>query len=385
MDYLRLGRGGSAGRLSWPPSQSTHWLSPIASIILFEMTLILSLIGDDTGLFSVSDVLLSRPDSEPPCLSLPLQPGSSSYVGHPDSLAGLAQKMTLVSPTVMTLWSGSYPVARLLIQLIRDATKTSGSILDIRAIAEGSGLAEQELNSTALIVHQVHNGRLFVDSFNAQTGTVANISAAWDGSGTFDFLEDTIIRAAEPHSWQVILRSLMTRIISSLVGEAVYKSNYDYLYGGWFELIVGRTLGLRKIPYAIKFWGRRGNQLGYDAPLFFNWYKGSSLFVCSLDQHSGQSLPRIIEIPDLLSGKPWRQVRTKPIFRPEFTFHVVMDDADRHWEIYVSDRHSDGHMNLWVNKRGAYTMKLRRSFLDLMMSRSAVPAFVSSKASDSGA
>ena len=84
----------------------------------------------------------------------------------------------------------------------------------------------------------------------------------------------------------------------------------------------------------------------------------------------------------MLSGRRWRKVVCKLVFRPEFTFHVVIDEAYRHREIYVSDRHSEGHMDVQITKRGAYIMKVRRAFIDHIMGGVILPDFVVKKASD---
>lgn len=348
------------------------------------MTMILTMLGEETGLFSLGDILLSGPAPGRADLPLPLQFRSVARTSAGHSPRGFSQKITIVSPSAFVSWAGSYAIARTLIRAIRDAGKPEEAV-DLTAVVAASGLLPNELDQVSLIVHQLIGRRMQVDCLNATHGHIEGVEAAWQGSGAFDFLQDTIIDAGgRAATFQTIMRGLMLRLASTLAGEALHGSPYDYLYGGWFEIVISRTLGLRKIPYAIKFWGRRDGELGYDAPLFFNWYKGKSLFICSLDQHAGSSDVRVIEVPDLLSDKRWRTVRCKPICRPEFTFHVVMDDRDGHTEIHVSDRHSDGHISVHVTKGGAYTMTVKRAFIDRMMVGNATPDFKLKKASDAG-
>lgn len=345
------------------------------------MTMILTALGEETGLFVLRDILTSTPQKVRAKVPLPLQFEALVHSAGDYSVAGFAQKLTLVSPTVLVAWAGSYVVACALIKAIKDAARPDVA-LDLATIVSTAGPSEAEIERVSLIVHQVLGDHIQIHCLNAEHGRIDGVDAAWSGSGSFDFLHDTIIeRGGADSSFAEILRGLLLRAATTLAGEAISGSNYDYLYGGWFELVISRTLGLQKIPYAIKFWGRRGNEFGFDAPLFFSWYKGSSLFVCSLDQHSDTSDVRVIEVPSLLSGKPWRRVQVRPRFEPEFTFHVVLDDDEPQTEIHVSDRHSMGHMDVEVTKRGGYVMKVDEAFISQIMGRKTKPAFSVTKAS----
>ena len=347
------------------------------------VTIILTALGSDTGLFSLGDILTSAPGYPGTGLPLPLQFDSAARSSGEYSLRGFAQKLTLVTPNVLVSWAGSHIVARALVKRVRLIAR-SDKYVDLAAVVSASGLSDAELAEVSLILHQVVGDSINIQALNAERGEIDGVDAAWQGSGAFDFLHDTVIDAGgRGAGWEAILRSLLTRVASTLAGEALNGSPYDYLYGGWFEMVISRTSGLRKVPYAMKFWGRRGDEYGYDAPIFFNWYEGKTLFICSLDQRSGSSDVRTLAVPDLLSSKKWRKVRTKPRFQPEFTFHVVLDEDGGGTEIHISDRHSLGHMTLEVSMDGSYQMKVAKSFIDQMMGGTAVPAFLISKGSDS--
>lgn len=344
--------------------------------------MILTALGEEIGLFALGDILTSTTQSVNTGLPLPLQFDALIRKSDGYSLHGFAQKLTLITPTVLVSWAGSSAVARLLIHAIKDATEPKTPI-DLAEIVVNSGLSEAEVQNVSLIVHQVIDGRIEIQFLNSEHGPIDGVQAAWSGSGSFDFLTDTLIgRRGEDAHFAEILRGFLLRAAVTLAGEAMHGSNYAYLYGGWFELVISRTLGMQKIPYAIKFWSRRSGEYGYDAPLFFNWYKGSSLFVCSLAQQSGRSDVRVIEVPDLLSGKPWRRVKVRPRYAPEFTFHVVLDEDDPQTAILISDRHSIGHMNVSVTKSGNYTMKVDSGLIDHIMANAVTPRFVVRKASD---
>jgi hypothetical protein len=346
------------------------------------VTIIVTALGSDTGLFSLGDILTSAPGYPGVGLPLPLQFDSLARSSGGYGLSGFAQKLTLVTANVLVSWAGSYITARALVERVRLSAMHDDHI-DLAAVVSGSGLSDAEVAEVSLILHQVVGDRIEIQCLNAARGEVDGIDAAWQGSGAFDFLHDTVIDAGGPASgWQVLLRSLLTRAASTLAEEALYGSPYDYLYGGWLEMVISRTSGLRKVPYAMKFWGRREEEYGYDAPIFFNWYEGKTLFICSLDQRSGSSDVRTLEIPDLLSGKKWRKVRTTPRYQPEFTFHVVLDDDTGGTEIHISDRHSLGHMSLEVSTNGSYEMKVATGFIDQMRRGAVAPAFVISKRSD---
>lgn len=346
-----------------------------------ELTMILSALGEETGLFALGDILVSSTWSDGTALPLPLQSDHHARSAAGYKLTDLAQKLVLVTPTMLVAWSGSYAVARALTSAIRNASKKA-SLIKVAAVVHDTGMSETELHQVSLIVHQLAGTQILIDCFNAEHGHIDGVRAAWQGSGAFDFLHDTIIDAGgQAATFQTTLRSLLLRAASTLMAEAMDGTPYDYLYGGWFELVISRTLGLRKIPYAIKFWSRRGQELGYDAPLFFNWYEGKSLLVCSLDRSDAGPRVRVVEIPDLLSSRRWRVVRTRPKFRPEFTFHVVLEEEGGR-QIFVSDRHSAGHMDVEVGKRGSYTMKVQQPFIDSILGRHAVADFRVKRRSD---
>lgn len=346
------------------------------------MTIILTALGSETGLFSLGDIITSAPGYLGAGLPLPLQFDTATHSSAGYALSGFAQKLTLVTPNVLVAWAGSLIVARALAEQVRVAAMRGGRI-DLAAAVSASELSQAEVTKVSLILHQVVGDQIEIQCLNAERGEVDGIDAAWQGSGSFDFLHDTVIDAGGRNSgWEAILRGLLTRVASTLAGEAIHRSPYDYLYGGWFEMIISRTSGLRKVPYAMKFWNRRGDQYGYDAPIFFNWYEGSTLFVCSLDQRSGSSDVRTLKVPDLLSNKRWRKVRTKPRYHPEFTFHVMLDQDTSDTEIYISDRHSLGHMTLDVSQDGSYQMKVATRFIDQMRAGATVPSFRVSKRSE---
>lgn len=346
------------------------------------MTIILTVIGNDTGLFSLGDILTSAPGYLGAGLSLPLQFDAPAHSSGGYGLSGFAQKLALVTPNVLVAWAGSYAVARALVERVK-LSAIRDEHVDLTAVVSASGLSTAEVAEVSLILHQVIGDQIEIQFLNAERGEIDGIDAAWQGSGAFDFVHDTVIDAGGRGSdWQAILRGLLTRAASTLVGEAIHGSPYEYLYGGWLEMVISRTSGLRKIPYAIKFWGRRGQEYGYDAPIFFNWYKGKTLFVCSLDQRSGSSGVRTLEVPELLSSKKWRKVRTTPRYQPEFTFHVVLDEDADGTEIYISDRHSLGHMTLEVSRDGSYQMKVAKEFIHQMMGRHVTPSLRVSKKSD---
>lgn len=346
------------------------------------MTIILTALGSDAGLFSLGDMLTSAPGYRGIGIPLPLQFDEAARSSGGNTLVGFAQKLCLVTPTVLVSWAGSHIVAVALTKEVQRAARDGRSI-DLVSLVAASGLSPTEIEQVAFIVHEVVDGEVKIQCLNAEQGRIDGMDAAWSGSGSFDFLHDTIIATAEDAPrWQDMLRSLLTRTATTLAGEAMHGTPYEYMYGGWFEMVISRTAGLRKIPYALKFWGRRSGQYGYDAPVFFNWYDGRTLYVCSLDQRSGSSDVRVLEVPDVLSGKKWRKVRIKPRYRPEFTFHVVLDEETGGTEVHISDRHSPGHMSMTVSKDGRYKMSVRHEFIDSMMAGTTEPIFTVSKESD---
>jgi hypothetical protein len=349
------------------------------------MTIILTALGPDAGLFSLGDMLTSAPGYQGIGLPLPLQFDSASRSSGGNTLVGFAQKLCLVTPTVLVSWAGSYIVAVALTKEVQRVARDRLHV-DLASVVAASGLSTAEIEQVALIVHEVVDDKIEIQCLNAKRGVIDGLDAAWTGSGSFDFLHDTVIATNDDAPrWQDMLRSLLMRTATTLAGEAMHGTTYDYMYGGWFEMVISRTAGLRKIPYALKFWGRRGGEFGYDAPIFFNWYRGRTLYICSLNQRSGSSDVRVLEVPDLLSGKKWRNVRVKPRYRPEFTFHVVFDEETGGTEVYISDRHSAGHMTMTASMDGSYQMRVGHDFIANMMGGTVKPIFTVSKNSDVGA
>lgn len=348
------------------------------------MTVILTALGPDAGLFSLGDMLTSTPGCHGIGLPLPLQFDRAARSSGTDTLVGFAQKLCFVTPTVLVSWAGSHIVAVALTKGVKRMA-LNGVPVDLASVVAVSGLSPTEIEQVGLIVHEVVDDKMKIQCLNAERGIIDGLDAAWTGSGSFDLLHDTVIGTDDcAPRWEDMLRSLLLRTATTLAGEAMYGTSYDYLYGGWFEMVISRTAGLQKIPYALKFWGRRGGEYGYDAPIFFNWYQGRTLYVCSLDQRSGLSDVRVLEVPDLLSGKKWRNVRVKPRYHPEFTFHVVLDEETGRTEVHISDRHSAGHMTMTASVDGSYEMRVARESIDSVMGRTMKPIFTVSKKSDVG-
>jgi hypothetical protein len=99
------------------------------------------------------------------------------------------------------------------------------------------------------------------------------------------------------------------------------------LYGGWFEISLGRANAFEKIPYAIKFWEKNGDTLVADGPTFMGWYVGHKLNVCRFSHVGSRPKPELTIVPDFLKRRAHLPPPDAPI-RPTFITHIVFANRD---------------------------------------------------------
>src|SRR4051812_12710885 len=116
------------------------------------MTLIFSHRSPITGLFALSDTVVSTLPKYAQEIELPFRADTLSHHAKGYALKGLQQKTTIARRT-MLMWAGSAIVARALFEVILEKSDAGGDLVDIREIMSRSGLSEQELGEISLIYH----------------------------------------------------------------------------------------------------------------------------------------------------------------------------------------------------------------------------------------
>jgi hypothetical protein len=298
------------------------------------MTLIYSRLGD--GLLTISDVLVSLPAAfGEQLVALPFHIEPLSHLSGEWALAGVRQKMILAK-NALILWSGSVLIARTIIAEGLEASRGGQEFLDFPVFLEGLGLTEAELADVGIIYHFFGPEGILRYCHNTEMLRSGADQIAYSGSGGWDFVVDTTIEktntakaSREQHVGDIY------RCIVTLIREGWTKNNYDYLYGGWFEVAFDEAGITRKIPYAIKFWsvGKRG--LRADLPLFFSFYDDDDLVVCRADVSQGRAQVGVHLIEPPHRHNPDKIKPASIRWEPKFVCHVVLQEGTDGVSLYM--------------------------------------------------
>jgi len=338
------------------------------------MTLIFSHVNPNTGLFALSDILASRPShTDPAPISIPFRQEPLTHANAGYSLAATIQKSVIFGRT-MILFAGTVVIARAIIEQIRSASDDGQNKIDLMELLDASGLSAKELDAVSLIYHYTPPGpRLLRAQWNCEKiempGTDELFSA---GTGVWNFFENHQYTSnGELPDYERVLASLLTRLSVHPLYEANSSESLDHLYGGWFELAHRDGATFTKVPYAVRFWARRGGVLFSGGPIHFGWYRDNTLTISrfQFEEKNGiRSLNQDLDIvPDLLGrdegGIP------KEAIRPNFIIHIVHDlDEQDAVHILIDHQIESEGMILEVSPtgiRGAETHELRKRLLDL--------------------
>lgn len=348
------------------------------------MTLIYTALGD--GLVAISDVMLSSPTKSASKVNLPFRTEPLSHRTGNLCPSGLAHKSVLAENTLI-LWAGSYPVARSVIEAVMDASRQGRLFADFPRILGSIGLDDSELQGASFIYHYCDGERIQQFPFNCYKIQVGRKSVCYQGSGAWDFVDNTRVtpagEARSPNA-QAFFGNV-GRAIFNLASEAWSTKNYDYLYGGWLEIIVDEQEKLVKLPYAIKFWQRTDAGLVLSLPVFFSWYVGHDLVICRADVEEGGSSVNLHGIRDFLR-RPGGLGEEIPAaqWKPRIVFHVVGFEGSDQIDIWIKKDVDPGFQVTVDSRTGGMGNQISKWLMDELSAEYAGdgPSFVLEKPFD---
>lgn len=341
------------------------------------LTLIASHRSRITGLFTLSDTIVSKPEAPPgdfPGLRLPARDGPVRHANKGLEIAGLMQKSIIFGRT-MVMWAGRAIVAETLIKNIRDASADGKDQINLEGVVTNSGLTEDEQRDVSLIYHYVLGEDLLERRYwrcnHYEQGETTDLITTGSGEGFFfDNLRMEGVDDRPAH--ETVLSTFMSKIISHSLFEWDGTSSLDYLYGGWFEIAVKSATSFQKIPYAIKIWVRDANSLGSGGPTLFGWYSADDLVISRhtvTEPKIGEFQPVFehIVVPDMLKRQQAIQIPAH-VIRPYFIGHVVVDTDERTSYLFLDTEKDSKLMTVEAGAGGltvAWSPELRKRLFAL--------------------
>jgi hypothetical protein len=168
----------------------------------------------------------------------------------------------------------------------------------------------------------------------------------------------------------VSFNDLLARSVLHLAIEATSVRNYDFLYGGWFEIAsLDEELTFEKIEYGIKFWHQNADgSIRLDLPTIYSSYVNDDLVLTSLFNNKRGGVDVVVnQIDDLLGRQPTVPNRI-PAWSPRYLFHIVTHAEGKKIRFFWE---SDEQSFWWViSESGAERFEVKPPFLDLLISGS---------------
>lgn len=340
------------------------------------MTLIFSYISPITGLFAVSDILISRPKKDVPIsVSIPFRENPFEHSSRDYALAGTSQKSVIFGRTMIS-FADSVMVARAVIKYIREVSDDGQIEINLEKTMEDSGLSQKELDQVCLIYHFNPSGPSIVrTTWNCDKLDINGSNAVWAaGSGTQNFFENIITRLDDRiPDHEKVLQSFYSRLASHPVSEMVGTDSLDHLYGGWFELTYRDEMSFTKVPYAVRFWARKSGTLASGGPIHFGWYHGHDLNI-TRGQISEKDGSKSLMTSNFVVTDFLRRPSSVPAawsIKPYFVIHVVFDEDNFGTAHILIQSDADDGMKLEVTESGfrvGWTDALRDKLLALGVS-----------------
>ena len=311
---------------------------------------------DSSDFVAVADIALSRPVRAENQVALPFHRGSLKFSSGGYELSGVAQKMTIAKNSLV-MWAGSYVVAKTLLKLILEMSEGGKSLLYLKDVVQKSGLSEPEISEVSMIYFCISDDQVVNQSLNCQTGTAAGQKVWGAGTGLWDYADNT--------TGGFDLDSLIARTVLNLASEAWSSKNYEFLYGGWFEIAtISEQLRFKKLSYALKFW-RKGADgvVRIDAPCVYSAYRGSDLIITTV--YPGEdplSSETYVHLVTDFADRRSLEVQRPPPWRPDYLIHVVSRAEDNLLRFVFETENQSFSMKM--GKTGPTRTNMSRSFLD---------------------
>lgn len=330
------------------------------------MTLILSVMGEDETYFGISDIMISEPDSsETRKVTLPFraEPHKFSHSGY--RLCGACLK-TFIRNRTLLQWSGSKAIAMTVVDVILQISENGNKFVDLEKYLSKFGLKSTELEQVSLI-YDFYTTENVVMRYrhNCDNYEIYGHSAAVSGSGAWDFVENTQIQPLNTLTKNSLREALFVRIGKHFISEMSADDQYNFLYGGWFELTSIKDTGFLRETVAIKLWRlKKDNKIETSHGLFFSTYVRDNLFVCRIINNGTERETHLIEVPHLMTNKTVYNSNISEIkFNPSVTYHIIDVEGEDDFRVIV-ETYQQQSLSLSLSEMGGYELSIKKSLLE---------------------
>jgi hypothetical protein len=307
-------------------------------------------------------------------IQLPFRPKPMNADLGSRALSGFAQK-TVIFGNTRVLWANSFLNARLRIKaLYHESDFGEKYVSENRAreifVDEGIDWGEDSLIYSFVSPGVNHEWSI------GSTDIGPNLVAS--GSGEWDFFQNiSLLNKADPNTEDEVFENL-TAATFIKIGREIFDPEYDFFYGGWFELTGIKDWRFKKMPIAIKIWPIVNGEALRTGPLFFSHYFDHHLAIYIISMGKvAQGLPpqiKSLPVPDFLErtqppGDPYGMqfaplsiahffVRTSTDgLKSELNMHLEHFQLDQGFEV-TSYRGKHGQPRLGIEISDAYVKRM---------------------------
>jgi hypothetical protein len=261
------------------------------------------------------------------------------------ALSGLGQK-TVIFGNTRIMWAGKQLDARMAIKALFDASDEGLNFIgedEARQKFETSGV---DLTNVSLIYSYLDHKMSREWSVDCEQIGPSLVAA---GSGEWDFFRNIVLpNRANPKDENEVFENLTAATFTKIARE-IFSPEYDFFYGGWFELTGIKDGRFKKMPIALKIWPVVDGQALSTGPLFFSHYFDHHLALYTISmEKAGQGLqPKIRSqlVPDFLErtrppGDPYG-MQFEPVTIAHFFVRNSADGLKLEMNIHVEDFQPD--------------------------------------------
>lgn len=311
---------------------------------------------------AVADITLSSEasGSVPKELVLPLHGGPATYtLPSGAKLVGHSQKMTIFGRTLIQ-WAGSYIVALTVVRKIYELSNDGNAVVDVGETIKVLSLNESEKKSFSLTYFFMNEkSEMLHQYWECRVGDHNGQIILAQGSGVWDWFEDT--KAG------VEFDDLVARSVLHVATEAWTTRNYDFLYGGWFEIaFLNDDLQFEKLQYGLKFWHcNNDGSVKIDLPTVYSSYHGHDLVITSIfPQTNGSCHTFVNQIEDFVRRHA-PELTSVPLWKPNHLFHIVSREKDKVVRIFCEM--TDDQSFWWeIGKDGPSKCNFKKQFIEMI-------------------
>lgn len=291
------------------------------------MTLIFSAERDGLVL-TISDLMITGTSATTPVTGV-LDPIPSNPRAGTGYVVDYKQKAISFDARRLLLWAGDAIAAHKVAVAVGDAIRHGWSYDLVETVGLVDLTKEQEDN-LHLIFHEAVSDNFYRQRFMCKELVLYGQTVNFMGSGDVHFFDLTqpLFLDQDEDDVMNFLRPWIIRLGTVLFDEAINKANYEFQYGGWFEVAFSDAFGLSKVPYLVKFWRDDGERVA-SLPLVSTWYIDQHLCIATATTKAGEEPSisyRIVPDPLARTSVPTDVASVLASYaKPRFQIHIVFD------------------------------------------------------------